>query len=110
MLFQVEAQACGTRVIGSNWAATPDLVSSDSWLTEGQLTWDAGQDAWWMTPNVSSLVNALEEAYKAERGPSQIAIDFASQFEFVLPPQNSLYGVTTSGTHTMIILQPSGDF
>ena len=77
----VEAQACGTRVIGSNWAATPDLVSPDSWLTDGQLSWDAGQDAWWMTPNVSSLVNALEEAYKAERGPSQIAIDFAGQFE-----------------------------
>jgi glycosyltransferase involved in cell wall biosynthesis len=77
----VEAQACGTRVIGSNWAATPDLVSPDSWLTEGQLTWDAGQDAWWMTPNVSSLVNALEESYKAERGTSQVAIDFASQFD-----------------------------
>jgi glycosyltransferase involved in cell wall biosynthesis len=77
----VEAQACGTRVIGSNWAATPDLISPDSWLTEGQLTWDAGQDAWWMTPNVSSLVNALEEAYKAERGTSQVAVDFASQFD-----------------------------
>jgi hypothetical protein len=34
-----------------------------------------------MTPNVSSLVNALEESYKAERGTSQIAIDFASQFD-----------------------------
>jgi len=77
----VEAQSCGTRVIGSNWAATPDLVSPDSWLTEGQLSWDAGQDAWWMTPNVSSLVNALEESYKAERGTSQVAIDFASQFD-----------------------------
>jgi glycosyltransferase involved in cell wall biosynthesis len=77
----VEAQSCGTRVIGSNWAATPDLVSPDSWLTDGQLSWDAGQDAWWMTPNVSSLVNALEESYKAERGPSQVAIDFASQFD-----------------------------
>jgi glycosyltransferase involved in cell wall biosynthesis len=77
----LEAQACGTRVIGSNWAATPDLISEDSWLTDGQLTWDSGQDAWWQTPSVSSLVNALEEAYKAERGPSQVAIDFASQFD-----------------------------
>jgi glycosyltransferase involved in cell wall biosynthesis len=77
----VEAQSCGTRVIGSNWAATPDLVSPDSWLVDGQLSWDAGQDAWWMTPNVSSLVNALEESYKAERGTSQVAIDFASQFD-----------------------------
>jgi hypothetical protein len=39
-----------------------------------------------------------------------LTITNGSQFEFVLPPQNSLYGVTTSGTHTMIILQPSGDF
>lgn len=77
----VEAMACGVRAIGSNWAATPDLVSPDSWLTDGQLSWDAGQDAWWMTPNVSSLVNALEESYKAERGVSQVAIDFASQFD-----------------------------
>jgi glycosyltransferase involved in cell wall biosynthesis len=77
----LEAQSCGTRVIGSNWAATPDLVSPDSWLVDGQLSWDAGQDAWWMTPNVSSLVNALELAYKAERGSSQVAIDFASQFD-----------------------------
>jgi glycosyltransferase involved in cell wall biosynthesis len=77
----VEAQSCGTRVIGSNWAATPDLVSPDSWLVDGQLSWDAGQDAWWMTPNVSSLVNALELSYKAERGTSQVAIDFASQFD-----------------------------
>ena len=77
----VEAQACGTRVIGSNWAATPDLISEDSWLTDGQPTWDAGQDAWWQTPNIPSLVNALREAYKAERGTSQVAIDFAKQFD-----------------------------
>jgi glycosyltransferase involved in cell wall biosynthesis len=85
----VEAQACGTRVIGSNWAATPDLISEDSWLTDGQLSWDAGQDAWWMTPNVGSLVNALEESYKAERGPSQVAIDFASQFDVEKVWENS---------------------
>jgi glycosyltransferase involved in cell wall biosynthesis len=85
----VEAQACGTRVIGSNWAATPDLVSPDSWLTDGQLTWDAGQDAWWMTPNVSSLVNALEDSYKAERGTSQVTIDFASQFDVEKVWENS---------------------
>ena len=77
----IEAQACGTRVIGSNWAATPDLISEDSWLTDGQPSWDAGQDAWWQTPNIPSLVNALKEAYKAERGTSTIAVDFAQQFD-----------------------------
>jgi len=77
----IEAQACGTRVIGSNWAATPDLISEDSWLTDGQPSWDAGQDAWWQTPNIPSLVNALKESYKAERGTSTIAVDFAQQFD-----------------------------
>ncbi len=77
----MEAQACGSRVIGSNWAATPDLLSEDSWLTDGQPAWDAGQDAWWETPNIPSLVNALKEAYYAPRGPSQVAIDFAKDFD-----------------------------
>lgn len=77
----IEAQACGTRVIGSNWAATPDLVSEDSWLVDGQPMWDAGQDAMWQTPSVPSIVEALEQAYKAERGASKTAIEFAKQFD-----------------------------
>jgi glycosyltransferase involved in cell wall biosynthesis len=77
----LEAQAAGTRVIGSNWAATPDLVSADSWVVAGQPSWDSGQDAWWQIPNVPSIVTALEEAYKLGKGRSQVAIDFASQFD-----------------------------
>jgi len=77
----VEAQACGTRIIGSNWAATPDLASPDSWVVDGQPTWDAGQDAWWETPSVPSLVNALGESYKAARGVSDEAVRFAAQFD-----------------------------
>jgi glycosyltransferase involved in cell wall biosynthesis len=77
----IEAQACGTRVIGSNWAATQDLVSEDSFLVGGQPQWDSGQDAWWQIPNVPSIVSALEEAYKLGKGRSQKAIDFASDFD-----------------------------
>jgi glycosyltransferase involved in cell wall biosynthesis len=77
----IEAQACGTRVIGSNWAATQDLVSEDSFLVGGQPQWDSGQDAWWQIPNVPSIVAALEEAYKLGKGRSQMAIDFASDFD-----------------------------
>lgn len=77
----VEAQACGTRVIGSSWAATKDLVADDGWLVEGQPTWDAGQNAWWSTPLVPSIVAALEEAYNAGQGRSQVAQDFAQQFD-----------------------------
>lgn len=80
-LATIEAQACGVKVIGSNWGATPDLVASDGWLIDGQPMWDAGQDAMWTTPSVPSLVSALEQAYKADRGTSQVAIDFAKQFD-----------------------------
>ena len=77
----VEAQACGTRVIGSSWAATPDLLSEDSFVVDGQPQWDSGQDAWWQIPNVPSIVSALEEAYKLGKGRSQTSIDFASAFD-----------------------------
>lgn len=77
----VEAQACGTRVIGSNWAATQDLVSEDSWLVDGQPFWDEAQKSWFQIPLVPSIVRALEEAYEAPRGRSQVAIDFAKQFD-----------------------------
>lgn len=77
----MEAQACGTRVIASNWTAPKDLVSSDGWKVEGMPQWDAGQEATWVVPSVPSIVNALEQAYQAERGPSQASIDFASNFD-----------------------------
>jgi len=77
----IEAQAAGTRVIGSNWAATPDLVAEDGWLVEGQPQWDSGQEAIWSIPSIPAIVEALEQAYKAGKGRSQVAIDFASQFD-----------------------------
>jgi glycosyltransferase involved in cell wall biosynthesis len=77
----VEAQACGTRVIGSNWAATPDLVADDCFLVEGQPSWDSGQDAWWSIPLVPSIVDGLSLSYDAPRGRSQVCIDFAQQFD-----------------------------
>jgi hypothetical protein len=45
------------------------------------MAWDAGQDAFWVTPNVSSIVSALELAYERGRGRSQASIDFAKQFD-----------------------------
>ena len=77
----IEAQACGTRVIGSNWAATPDVVGEDSWLVDGQPFWDEAQTSFFQIPLIPSLVNALSEAYKADRGASSTAIEFAKQFD-----------------------------
>jgi len=77
----VEAQACGTRVIGSGWAATPDLVSEDSWLVPGQPFWNEPQKAFFQIPAIGSILTALEEAYRAERGFSATARSFALQFD-----------------------------
>ena len=77
----VEAQSCGTRVIGSGWTATPDLVSSDCWLVDGQPVYDPGQMGWWQIPNVQSIINGLEAAYAVKGTRSQVSIDFAKQFD-----------------------------
>lgn len=77
----VEAQACGTRVIASSWTAPKDLVAEDGWLVEGQPMWDPSQEAFWQVPLIPSIVSALELAYEAGRGRSQVAIDFAKQFD-----------------------------
>ena len=76
----VEAQACGTRVIVSNFTAQPELVG-DGWIVEGQPWWDPLQGSFFFTPNVASILNALEEAYNAPRGVSQKAVDFAKQYD-----------------------------
>ena len=39
-----------------------------------------------------------------------LTITNGSQFVIELPPQNALYGVTGTGTHSCRIMQPKGDF
>jgi len=75
----IEAQACGLRVIVSDFSAQPELVG-DGWTVSGQPDWDAMQKSWFFTPNVGSIVDALEKAYEAERGSSEKAIKFAADY------------------------------
>jgi hypothetical protein len=39
-----------------------------------------------------------------------LTITNGSQFQIVLPPQNSLYAITATGSHTVRLLTPEGDF
>ncbi len=64
---QVEAQACGVPIITSNFAASAELASPDSYLVNGQPFWDAGQHTWFNVPLVSGIVDALEQAYQRGR-------------------------------------------
>lgn len=78
----VEAQACGTRVITSNFAASKDLASEDSWKIDGQPLWDEAQGAFFSIPSVNRISLALEDAYNNRRGHSDEAVKFAKQFDF----------------------------
>lgn len=78
----IEAQACGTRVITSNFAASKDLASEDSWKVDGQPFWDEAQSSFFSIPSVNKIVASLEAAYHAERGTNQKSVEFAKQFDF----------------------------
>lgn len=60
----LEAQACGTPVICTDFSASPEVApaSAGNWNVEGQLQW-TGFNSWQMTPNIEAIVAALEEAY-----------------------------------------------
>ena len=77
----IEAQACGTRVIGSDWAATADLVAEDGFKISGQPFFDEPQKSFYQIPILADLVEALDKAYKADRGTSTVARSFALQFD-----------------------------
>jgi glycosyltransferase involved in cell wall biosynthesis len=75
----LEAQACGTRVIVSNFSAQPELVG-DGWCVEVQPQWNPAQLGWFCTPMVSSIVEALEDAYRGGGGHSEQAVEFAAGY------------------------------
>ena len=75
-----EAQACGTPVIVSDYSAQPELVGH-GWIVDGQPDWDPMQRSWWITPNVNTIVEALEQAYQNGNGTSDKAVAFAADYD-----------------------------
>lgn len=77
----IEAQACGTPVIASDFTSQPELVGA-GWLVAGQLEWDPAQHASYLCPYVVDIAARLEEAYTADLvGMQQAAVEFASQYD-----------------------------
>jgi hypothetical protein len=58
-----------------------DLAGEDSYLVPGQPFWDEKQAAFFEIPMVDSIVKALTLAYDDPRGVSEVAREFASQFD-----------------------------
>jgi glycosyltransferase involved in cell wall biosynthesis len=84
----VEAQACGTRVIASDFAASPDLVSEDCFVVDGQPFWDEPQSSWFMIPKIPSIYKALLSAYETKGQRSEASIEFVKQFDDAYVWQN----------------------
>jgi glycosyltransferase involved in cell wall biosynthesis len=78
----LEAQACGTRVIVSDFTAQPELVG-DGFKAEVQPQWNPTQLGFFATPLVHSIAHGLEWAWQRwrEDGPhSDQAVEFARQY------------------------------
>lgn len=58
----VEAQACGTPVIVTDWTAMPELCGA-GWVVGGDPYYDPSHYSYFMSPSIGGLVEALEDAY-----------------------------------------------
>lgn len=60
----IEAQACGTPVIVTDWTAMSELVGA-GWKVQGDRWYNSAHGSYWMCPSVFEIVEALEAAYAA---------------------------------------------
>ena len=78
----IEAQACGTPVIVTNWTSMPELVGA-GWAVEGEPFYRSPSAAWWSIPNIGGIVEALRLAYekKGDQEWRDQARGFALQYD-----------------------------
>lgn len=76
----VEAQACGTPVIVSEWTSMPELCGA-GWRVDGEPWYDANQHSLYLAPSVPAIAAALEEAYEKGSGMREKAREFAVRYD-----------------------------
>jgi glycosyltransferase involved in cell wall biosynthesis len=77
----IEAQACGTPVVASDFTAQTELIGA-GWLVTGQLQFDATQGASYLCPSVQDIFNKLMDAYDSDLlYKSMQSTVFAAQYE-----------------------------
>jgi len=84
----IEAQACGTPVIATNFSSQRELASPEygaaGWLVEGQREYDPAQRADYVTPYIFDVLDKLEQAYASDLpGMAAQAQAFAAQYDSV---------------------------
>jgi len=68
-----EAMACGTPAIVTNFTAQPEIVGDTGWTVRWQPYYDPDHGAFWATPFIGGIIEALEAAYR-ERGTELAAV------------------------------------
>ena len=64
----------------ANFAASAELAGPQSYLVDGQPFWDATQDAWFNTPSIPAIVEALEKAYEARGQNTKTMVDWVQDY------------------------------
>ena len=80
----VEAQACGTPVIATDWTSMTELVSPEcGWLVDGDPWYNPGSASWWKRPAISEILDRFERAFEArgEDRRSAACVEFAAQYD-----------------------------
>jgi hypothetical protein len=77
----IEAQACGTPVIVTNFSAQPELVGA-GWTVEWQPWWDFTQGATLALPFIASIKRRLDEAYERKGDADLAAAAIAKAAEY----------------------------
>jgi glycosyltransferase involved in cell wall biosynthesis len=62
----IEAQACGTPVIATDFSAQPELVGA-GWLVSAAASWDEPQRASYVCPSIVDIVMKLERRMRPVR-------------------------------------------
>lgn len=78
-LAAVESQACGTPVILTDAHTGPELVGP-GWLVGTQPFWNWTHEAWWHTPVIADIEEALEDALGSAYQLRDRSRKFAEQF------------------------------
>lgn len=80
----IEAQACGTPVIATDFSSQSELVGA-GWLVKGQPEWDPAQKSNYVVPSIAELLRCLEECYalpvEERRAMSAEAFRFAQGYD-----------------------------
>jgi len=77
----IEAQACGTPVIGTRCSAITELVPAEAgWLVNGEPYWNINQRSWWTWPSADQieqrLIRAHSSASSMRKGARKNALNY----------------------------------